>query len=179
MIKAGKRPLTLHVRRKPGNPCRGILTAGTLAIECALGRGSTTIFKREGDGATPVGRHRLLYGFWRNDRLSRPRTALALAPIDRTMGWCEVPGDPNYNRQVEIPYRASHERMMRDDRLYDVVIVLDWNIRPRRQGAGSAIFFHLARPRFAPTEGCVAVSAKAMRRLTPLLSSRTVLVVHR
>ena len=179
MKRAGKRVLHLVVRRKPGHPCRGIMSAGPLTLQCALGRGSTSIFKREGDGATPVGRHRLLHGFWRNDRIARPRTALALEPILRDMGWCEVPGDPNYNRRVRIPYRTSHERMMRDDHLYDTVIVLDWNIRPRRHGAGSAIFFHLARPGFAPTEGCVAITWQAMLRLAPLLSRRTVLVVER
>ena len=73
-----------------------------------------------------------------------------------------------------MPYRVSHERMMRDDRLYDACLVLDWNIRPRRRSRGSAIFFHLARPGFKPTEGCVAVSAQAMRRLLPRADARAI-----
>ena len=102
-----------------------------------------------------------------------------MSPIGDALGWCEVPDDRNYNRPVKIPYGASHERMKRDDRLYDACIVLDWNIRPRRRGRGSAIFFHLARPGFTPTQGCVAVTAKVMARLLPHLSSRTVMKVVR
>ena len=96
-----------------------------------------------------------------------PLTGLPMQPISPALGWCEVPDDRNYNRPVRMPYRASHERMMRDDRLYDACLVLDWNIRPRKRGRGSAIFFHLARPGFKPTEGCVAVSVQTMRLLLP------------
>ena len=102
-----------------------------------------------------------------------------MAPIDADLGWCEVPDDRNYNRPVKIPYGASHERMRRADRLYDVCLVLDWNISPRRRGRGSAIFFHLARAGFTPTQGCVAVTARTMARLLPLLSDRTVVRVVR
>ena len=106
-------------------------------------------------------------------------TRLAMAPIGPDLGWCEVPDDRNYNRPVRRPYGASHERMLRDDRLYDACLVLDWNIAPRRRGRGSAIFFHLSRPGFSPTQGCVAVTARTMQRLLPLLSDRTVVKVLR
>jgi L,D-peptidoglycan transpeptidase YkuD (ErfK/YbiS/YcfS/YnhG family) len=102
-----------------------------------------------------------------------------MARIGSNLGWCEVPEDRNYNRPVRMPYGASHERMKRDDRLYDVCLVLDWNIRPRCHGRGSAIFFHLARPGFTPTEGCVAISAQTMARLLPMLSKKTMLRVLR
>src|ERR687897_745864 len=104
---------------------------------------------------------------------------ISVPTISPTRGWCEVPNDRNYNRPVAIPYGASHERMLRDDRLYDACIVLDWNISPRRRGRGSAIFFHLARPGFTPTEGCVAVTLATMRRLLPKLSRQSVLRVMR
>jgi L,D-peptidoglycan transpeptidase YkuD (ErfK/YbiS/YcfS/YnhG family) len=63
-------------------------------------------------------------------------------PIRADMGWCDAPADANYNRRVRLPFRAKHEKMLRDDRLYDVCIVLDWNIRPRRRNGGSAIYMH-------------------------------------
>jgi L,D-peptidoglycan transpeptidase YkuD (ErfK/YbiS/YcfS/YnhG family) len=78
-----------------------------------------------------------------------------------------------------MPYGASHETMRRTDRLYDVCLVLDWNLLPRRRARGSAIFFHLARPGFTPTQGCVAVTQRVMLRLLPLLSARTMLTVRR
>jgi L,D-peptidoglycan transpeptidase YkuD (ErfK/YbiS/YcfS/YnhG family) len=170
----------LVVRARPGHPSQGLLRAGSLVFPCALGRGGISAGKREGDGATPLATMRILAGYFRNDHFAAARrTRLEMQPIDQDLGWCEVPQDRNYNRPVRIPYGASHERMRRDDRLYDACLVLDWNIAPRRRGRGSAIFFHLARPGFSPTQGCVAVTARAMARLLPHLSRDTVLKVMR
>ncbi|TPI11141.1 L,D-transpeptidase [Mesorhizobium sp. B4-1-1] len=170
----------LVVRARPGNPAQGFLQAGKTVFPCALGRGGITANKHEGDGATPLASMRILSGYYRGDHFAGGRrTRLPMAPIGPDLGWCEVPDDRNYNRPVKIPYGASHERMKRGDRLYDVCLVLDWNIAPRRRGRGSAIFFHLARPGFTPTQGCVAVTARTMTRLLPLLSDRTVVRVVR
>jgi L,D-peptidoglycan transpeptidase YkuD (ErfK/YbiS/YcfS/YnhG family) len=169
----------LVVRAKPGDPTKGLLVAGRTVFPCALGRGGISSNKREGDGATPLARMRILSGYYRGDQVTVGPTRLKLTPIRADLGWCEVPGDRNYNRPVPIPYGASHETMRRADRLYDYCLVLDWNISQRRRGRGSAIFFHLARPGFTPTQGCVAVTAKVMQRLLPLLSDRTVLEVRR
>lgn len=147
---------------------------------CALGRGGISAGKREGDGATPLAAMRILSGYFRADQFrGGRRTALAMTSIAADLGWCEVPDDRNYNRPVRMPYAAAHETMRRADRLYDACLVLDWNIRPRRRGRGSAIFFHLARPGFTPTQGCVAVTAAVMARLLPHLSSRSILRVVR
>jgi L,D-peptidoglycan transpeptidase YkuD (ErfK/YbiS/YcfS/YnhG family) len=136
------------------------------------------MLKREGDGGTPLASMRVLRGYVRERRFPY-RSTLQLERISPTLGWCEVPRDRNYNRPVRMPYAASHECMRREDGLYDACIVLDWNIRPRIHGRGSAIFFHLARLGFKPTAGCVAVSRQVMRRLLPLLSSKTMLTVKR
>jgi L,D-peptidoglycan transpeptidase YkuD (ErfK/YbiS/YcfS/YnhG family) len=93
--------------------------------------------------------------------------------IRRDAGWCDDPGDPNYNRPVKLPYGASHERLWRDDELYDVFVVLGYNDRPRKRGLGSAIFFHLADPDGRPTAGCIAVSRKDMAKILPLCGPRT------
>jgi L,D-peptidoglycan transpeptidase YkuD (ErfK/YbiS/YcfS/YnhG family) len=161
-------------------PTQGILHIGSAVFPCALGRGGISADKREGDGATPLARMRLLEGYFRGDHGRRPgRTLLPMRAIRADFGWCDVPGDRNYNRPVKMPYAASHETMRRCDNLYDFCIVLDWNIRPRRPARGSAIFFHLARPGFSPTEGCVAVTRAVMLRLLPHLSRQTVLEVRR
>lgn len=168
----------IDVRAKPGDRTKGLLNAGGAVFPCALGRGGISSNKREGDGATPLARMRLLGVYLRDRRFDR-RSPLPIKPITPTLGWCEVPADRNYNRPVRMPYAASHETMRRSDDLYDACIVLDWNIRPRTRGKGSAIFFHLARPGFAPTAGCVAVTHAVMRRLLPRLSRHTVLTVRR
>lgn len=167
------------MRAKPGDPTKGLMQVGGLVFPCALGRGGITANKREGDGGTPLAAMRLLSGYFRRDQFVAGRSRLPMSPISADLGWCEVPDDRNYNRPVKIPYGASHERMKRDDALYDACLVLDWNIRPRLRGRGSAIFFHLARPGFTPTQGCIAVTARVMARLLPQLSRRTVLKVVR
>jgi len=127
-------------------------------VRCALGRGGVLLEKREGDGGTPAGvfpARRVLY---RADRLGVLVTRLpsaALAPDD---GWCDDPGDPNYNRQVRLPFAARHERLWRDDTLYDALVILGHNDAPPVPGMGSAIFLHAARPDYGPTEGCVAIA---------------------
>ncbi len=169
----------ITVRARPGKPTEGLLHAGGRVFRCALGRGGIRMLKREGDGGTPLGAMRLVSGYYRHGRLASLRSGLPLSRIAPGDGWCDAPADPNYNRPVALPYRASHERMMRPDRLYDCCIVLDYNLKPRKLGAGSAIFFHIAHPDFRPTEGCVAVSPKTMARLLPSLWPRTVMVVTR
>jgi L,D-peptidoglycan transpeptidase YkuD (ErfK/YbiS/YcfS/YnhG family) len=104
---------------------------------------------------------------YRADRVPRPQTVLPARRLKTDDGWCDAVGNGNYNRWVRLPYPASAERLWRGDALYDLVIVLDHNRRPRMQGAGSAIFIHVARPGYQPTEGCVAL---ALRHLLMLLA---------
>jgi L,D-peptidoglycan transpeptidase YkuD (ErfK/YbiS/YcfS/YnhG family) len=142
--------------------------AGRLT-RCALGRGGVTpaTDKREGDGKSPLGLWPIRRLLWRPDRAS-PETALDAQPISPEDGWCDAPGDPAYNRPVRRPYPASHEAMWREDDLYDLVVVLGHNDDPPVAGLGSAIFLHLAKPDYAPTEGCVALSRADMLALLRL-----------
>jgi L,D-peptidoglycan transpeptidase YkuD (ErfK/YbiS/YcfS/YnhG family) len=153
------------VVRATGDHRRGILVAGPVHARCALGRSGIAWRKREGDGATPAGTFGLVAVLYRPDRVPRPRTSLPVTAIRENSGWCDDPADRAYNREVRLPFAASHERLWRDDHLYDVVVIIDFNLSPPAPGAGSAIFLHLAREDFAPTEGCVAVSPETMRRL--------------
>ena len=156
---------------------QGVLQVGAVRLPCALGRGGIRARKREGDGATPRGLWRLRLVYFRPERGRRPQTALPVQPLRPDDGWCDAAADRNYNRKVRRPYPASAEQMWRDDALYDVVIVLDYNERPRVRGKGSAIFMHIARPGFRPTEGCIALRAVDMRKLLGLLRPLARLVV--
>ncbi|MGQ7794394.1 L,D-transpeptidase family protein [Faunimonas sp. B44] len=162
--RSGK-PSLVRIFPRPGRPSQGILNVGDRAVPCALGRSGVTHLKREGDGATPAGRHRLLAVMVRSDRIAGPATRVPLGRIRRDGGWCDEPRSGRYNCPVHRPYPASHEALWRDDHLYDLVGVLDWNIRPRASRAGSAIFVHLCRAGFAPTEGCVALRRGDLLRL--------------
>jgi L,D-peptidoglycan transpeptidase YkuD (ErfK/YbiS/YcfS/YnhG family) len=168
-----KMPDIITVRRRPGERSKGTLLIGNWRCPCALGKGGVSACKREGDGASPRGRF-LLRRVWL--RPSKLRPAALRLPVRLTRpgdGWCDDARHPRYNRPVVLPFPASHERMWRDDALYDAVVEIGWNDRPAIRGRGSAIFLHLARPGYAPTEGCVAIRAADMRRLLPMLTPRT------
>ncbi|MCC7275591.1 MAG: L,D-transpeptidase family protein [Alphaproteobacteria bacterium] len=143
----------------------GLLVAHGRRLRCALGRGGIRADKREGDGATPAGIFGLRRVLWRPDRGPPPVTPLPTAAVAPEDGWCDDPGHPDYNRPVLLPHPAGHERMWRDDALYDLVVVVGHNDAPVVPGAGSAIFVHVAREGYAPTEGCVALAAADLRWL--------------
>jgi L,D-peptidoglycan transpeptidase YkuD (ErfK/YbiS/YcfS/YnhG family) len=140
-------------------PAAGRLVWAGREVVCTLGHGGIRADKREGDGATPAGLFTLRRVLWRADRLADPPvTRLPCAPILPTNGWCDWPEDPLYNRPVTLPYPARHERMWRDDALYDIVVIIGHNDDPVVPGAGSAVFMHLARADGGPTEGCVGLA---------------------
>jgi L,D-peptidoglycan transpeptidase YkuD (ErfK/YbiS/YcfS/YnhG family) len=145
----------------------GRLDLGGRLVPCALGWGGVkpAADKREGDGASPAGVWLIRRVLFRPDREALPQTALPVTEIKPEDGWCDAPDDPAYNRPVRVPYLASAERMWRSDGLYDVVVVLGHNDEPPVPGLGSAIFLHLAKPRYQPTEGCVAISRGDMADL--------------
>lgn len=169
---------TIRVRARPGHPTQGWLIAGQQAIPVALGRGGIKANKREGDGGTPRGRFRLKRLWWRADRHARPATVLPVRRIGAADGWCEDPSDRHYNRPVKVPPGSKADRLQRADTLYDFIIELDHNTRPRVAGRGSAVFIHAARSRYAPTAGCVALDLKTLRRLLARLGPRTTVVVE-
>ncbi|SMC88699.1 L,D-transpeptidase family protein [Rhizobium sp. RU36D] len=171
--KTNHHPRSLIVRPSPLDRRKAILSFGPLSIKAALGRSGITSLKREGDGGTPRGTLRILYAYRRGERNGHLPTPLPTRRIKADMLWCDASEHPAYNRPVKAPFVASHEKLLRQDRLYDVCVVLDWNIRQRRRGCGSAIFFHLAKPGYQPTEGCIAVSLRDMQRLLPHLRPGT------
>lgn len=158
-------------------PDRSLHFAGQV-YRCAIGRGGIRGAKTEGDGATPAGVFPLRRVLYRADRIGAPASRLPVEPIAQDDAWCDAPGDPNYNRPVKRPYPASHECMWRTDELYDLVVVLGHNDDPPVADAGSAIFLHVARPDYAPTEGCVALALAELRNVLEKCGVGTRLRVH-
>ena len=150
----------ITVFSSPRERHRGLFRCGSLTLPCALGRSGVTHHKREGDGATPAGRHRLLLLIVRPDRLHRTRTSIPIRPMRKDDGWCDDVDHGRYNSAVHLPFSSSHEKLWRDDGLYDIVGLLDWNLRPRIRRRGSAIFLHLAQQGLAPTAGCIALTRR-------------------
>lgn len=151
-----------------------------LAFKCAIGKAGMIAAdqKAEGDGASPIGSWALRRVFYRPDRLSPPDTALPLVPLREHDGWCDAPEDRLYNRPVTLPYPASHEKLWRDDHVYDVIVELGHNDDPPVPGRGSAIFIHVAKPDYTPTEGCIALALPDLLTVLESATTDTVLEIH-
>lgn len=168
--------LVVHPLEPRGS--RALLVAGQAVFACRIGRNGRTHAKREGDGATPVGIFALLGGWWRADRRRRPPTGLGLRPMRQSDGWCDAHHHRLYNRPVTLPFAASHEQMWRGDHQYDLVLDIDWNRHPRRQGRGSAIFLHLMSANRGGTAGCVAVDSSRIDRLMARIGPATRIIIR-
>jgi len=168
---------TIRVLTRSATATTGLLRVGGMTFPCSIGRSGKAYLKREGDGASPRGVWQFRRLFYRADRGLPPRGGLVPQVMRAHDGWCETVGDRNYNRLVRIPYATAHETMQRQDHLYDIVVELSHNERPRVQGHGSAVFFHLRQPDGGPTAGCVAVSMRDMRIILQLINRRTRIVL--
>jgi L,D-peptidoglycan transpeptidase YkuD (ErfK/YbiS/YcfS/YnhG family) len=142
---------------------------------CSIGKGGITGTKREGDGGTPQGIHRIVGMLYRPDRMARPADwAVPIRPGDL---WSDDPTDEDYNMMVRAPYPPSHETLRRADPLYDLILLTDWNWPYAVPGRGSAIFIHQWRRPGYPTEGCIALRRGDIRRIAPQIKHRTRLIV--
>jgi L,D-peptidoglycan transpeptidase YkuD (ErfK/YbiS/YcfS/YnhG family) len=171
----------IRIQPRPGRRSQGWLFPGTGTLKplrVALGRSGINANKREGDGGTPAGRFHPVRLWWRPDRLLRPRTLLPVRRIERDDAWCEDPADRRYNRPFRRSANEPGDRLRRDDWLYDLIIEIDHNTRPRVAGRGSAVFIHVARDGFAPTAGCIALRRDALLQLLRILSPKTGIIIH-
>ncbi len=155
----------------------GALSYRDVTIPCALGYSGISRTKQEGDGVTPAGQWPLRNVLYRADRVGKIETRLPAKSLSADCAWCDAPGDGNYNCEVALPYPASAERLWRQDGLYDVIVVLGYNDAPVVSGNGSAIFFHIARPGYPPTDGCVAVGLSHMTQLLRLCGTQTIMEI--
>jgi len=153
------------------------LSWNTTKVRCAIGRGGVSADKMEGDGATPIGTFPLRRVLYRADRLEPPQSGLAVRALGADDGWCDEPTNAFYNRPVRLPFPAGHEVLWRDDNVYDVIVELGYNDDPVRPDLGSAIFMHVARPGYDPTEGCVALALEDLLDLLRHCDDQTVLSV--
>jgi len=171
-------PDVLTVQVNTADSSLGWATLGAKRWRCVIGAGGVREDKVEGDGATPVGEYPLRRLYFRNDRLVLPKVRLPARPIAEHDGWCDDPRAPTYNRLVRIPNDWSHEKMWREDGLYDLVVVVGYNDDPPEGEWGSAIFLHIARADMSPTRGCIAFARDDLLELVTLIGPETRLRIH-
>lgn len=153
----------------------GLLRFENRQFRCVLGKNGVVSAdaKTEGDGKTPAGIWRLRYVMYRSDRRASPITELPVTTISFSDGWCDDASHPDYNRPVRLPFDASHEKLFRDDGLYNLIVVLGHNDDPPVPGKGSAIFMHIARADYTGTEGCVALGEKDLETVLSMCTTES------
>lgn len=175
--KAGK-IRSLYIRRVQtvqGNT-HFYLQVGSILLKCHLGKHGVTYFKREGDLKTPRGRFTIMGCFFRDDRFRRIQSCIPTRPIRADDTWCDDEDSYSYNRFRTFRLAASHERLWRNDELYDFCLPLNYNFSPRVRGRGSAIFLHVSNPA-GYTAGCVAIECSELRKMIPRLARKCVVVI--
>ena len=141
-------------------------------VKCAVGKRGIKIKKREGDLITPKGKYKVMYIFFRKDRISNLKTIIPKLSINKNMGWCNDPKSKKYNKLIRFPYKYSAEKLYRADNIYDLILVLNYNNNPVIKNKGSAIFIHLTR-NYKKRKGCVAIKEKDMLILLKLINKKT------
>ena len=151
----------------------GYLKFKNLKFKCSLGKSGIGEKKIEGDNITPKGTYQIKRVYYRKDRVKKIKAKIKLFEIKKNFGWCDQPNSKFYNRLIDIPNKLSHEKLYRKDNVYDVIIVLNYNMNPTIQYKGSAIFIHVAKRKFPPTKGCIAISKKNLLSLIDAISKKT------
>jgi L,D-peptidoglycan transpeptidase YkuD (ErfK/YbiS/YcfS/YnhG family) len=143
----------------------GYLKFENLKFRCSLGKNSVGEKKFEGDNVTPAGIYKLVKVFFRKDRIAKIKSKMVFNEIKKNMGWCDDPKSRKYNKLIKLPSKFSHEKLFREDHLYDLIIVINYNMNPIIKNKGSAIFIHLATRNYSPTSGCIGLKKKNMIEL--------------
>ena len=147
-------------------------------LRCSIGKRGISIKKREGDKKTPKGEYRLKYILYRKDRIFKLKTKLKKIPINKKMGWCDDPNSDDYNKIINYPFKFSAEKLWKKENIYDIIIVIDYNLNPVIKNKGSAIFLHIAKKKYQPTNGCIAVNKKNIRLITSTINKKTKLKIY-
>jgi len=147
-------------------------------IKCSIGKRGIRKKRTEGDKSTPKGIFKIKYLLYRKDRLSGVRTKLKKYSIKKNMGWCDDVNSKKYNKLIILPSNLKHEKLYIKDHIYDLVIVINYNMNPTVKNKGSAIFLHIAKKNYSPTKGCVAISKKNMRILLKNLGKKNKIIIY-
>ena len=156
----------------------GVLKYKDLKFRCALGKAGVGNKKREGDNITPKGNYKIISIYYRNDRVKKITSRIKLIKIKRNMVWCDDPRSESYNQLIKLPTNFRYEKLFRKENIYDLIIVLDYNMKPIIKNRGSAIFIHVARKNFNKTAGCVALKKADLKKLIKEINKKTKIIIN-
>ncbi len=156
----------------------GYLKYKNLKFRCALGKAGIGEKSTEGDRITPKGAYKVIKVYYRKDRIKKITSKFKLVKIKKDMGWCDDPKSKKYNQLIKLPSKYSHENLYRENSIYDLILVLNYNMNPIIKNKGSAIFIHIANKKFKNTEGCIAIEKKNLVRLVKIINKKTLVIIH-
>ena len=156
----------------------GYLKYGNLKFKCALGKSGIGNKKTEGDKITPSGSFDIIKIYYRSDRIKKLSSKFRPIRITKKMGWCDDPNSKDYNQLINLPAKYTYEKLYRKDNVYDLLIVLNYNIRPTIKNKGSAIFIHVARQNYKKTSGCIALKKNHLTKLIKTIKKDTKVIIN-
>ena len=154
-----------------------ILSYKDYKVKCTIGKRGIKSRKKEGDLTTPRGIFKIKELYYRKDRIKDLRTKVKKIIIKKNMGWCDDSSSSKYNKIIRLPFNFSHEKLYRKDNIYDLMLVINFNMRPIKKNKGSAIFIHVAKKDFSPTKGCIAIKKNELKKLLKIINKNTKLKI--
>ena len=148
----------------------GLIKYKNFKFRCALGKAGIGKKKREGDNVTPTGTFKIVKIYYRSDRIKKISSKFRAIEITKNMGWCDDPNSKNYNQLINLPSRYGHEKIFKKNNIYDIIVVLNYNMKPVIKNKGSAIFIHIAKKNYQPTQGCIALKKNDLLKLLSKIS---------
>ena len=154
------------------------LTYQNNKVKCAIGKKGIGRKQKEGDQITPRGTFRVKDILYRKDKINYLRSVIKKTPIKRNMGWCDDPKSKDYNKLIKYPFNYKSEKLYRSNNIYDIILVLNFNMHPIKKNKGSAIFIHISNNKYSPTQGCIAIKKKELIKLIKFINKKTKIIIN-
>jgi L,D-peptidoglycan transpeptidase YkuD (ErfK/YbiS/YcfS/YnhG family) len=156
----------------------GHLKYKNLKFKCALGKTGVGEKKIEGDNVTPKGTYKIIKIYYRKDRIKKISSKFKLIKIEKNMAWCNDPSSQKYNQLIKLPSKYTYEKLFRNDNVYDLILVLNYNINPIIKNKGSAIFIHIAKKKYKKTAGCISLKKSDLIKLIMIIKKKTKVIIN-
>ena len=154
------------------------LTYQNNKVKCAIGKRGIGKKQKEGDQITPRGTFKIKNILYRKDKINYIRSVIKKTPIKKNMGWCDDPKSKDYNKLIKYPFNYKSEKLYRSKNIYDIILVLDFNMRPIKKNKGSAIFIHISNNKYSPTQGCIAIKKKELLKMIEFIDKKTKIIIN-
>ena len=156
----------------------GYLKYKKLKFKCSLGKAGIGKKRKEGDNITPKGIHKVVAIYYRSDRIKKINSKFKLIKIKKNIGWCDDPKSKKYNQLIKLPNKYRHEKLYRTDNIYDLIIALNYNMKPIMKNKGSAIFIHIANKNYKSTAGCIGLKKTHLINLVKKIRKNTTVLIN-